>query len=453
MTNQYVKLMRAEGLSQAVIDTFLCYYKALKSGERGRIAESDIRPPTPQSLVRYEELSASDISRYLSKIVVIKLNGGLGTSMGLSQAKSLLPVKGNMTFLDIIVRHVLTMRSGSGIDIQLQFMNSFATDKDTLQHLNRYPDLMKQSLPISFVQNKFPRIRQDDLKPYSIADEGQNWNPPGHGDIYTVLASTGLLEKMIEAGYRYAFVSNSDNLGATVDPRIAAYMEKHQVPFLMEVCQRSEMDKKGGHLAEDERGQLLLRELAQCPEEDLEQFQDIEKYRYFNTNNLWIDLKALDWHLITNGGIMLLPLIVNPKEVMGTKVYQIETAMGAAISSFSGTKALIVPRERFAPVKTTNDLLSIWSDAYELNDQYQIKLKGTMSKAPIINLDKAYYGDLEKLKERFTEVPSLASCKELNIEGDVSFGKDVICEGRVHIKAKSPVNISNRFLTGEIVFD
>lgn len=453
MLNQFVRAMRAEGLSDMVIRTFSAYYEALQKGSSGQIPEDTIHPPSSEAVIPFEDLKAKGSAALLRRIAVIKLNGGLGTGMGLSKAKSLLPVKGNMNFLDIITRHVLALRSESGYDIQLMFMNSFATNKDTLDYLNKYPDLARQDLPITFMQNKFPRILQEDLSAFLPKDKDERWNPPGHGDIYTAISTSGILEKLIANGYRYAFVSNSDNLGATVDTCIAAYMEEHDIPFLMEVCERSEMDKKGGHLAQDTNGQLLLREIAQCPADDLKAFQDINKYRYFNTNNLWIDLKALEWHLITNEGLMLLPLIVNPKEVDGTKVYQLETAMGAAISSFAGARAVIVPRQRFSPVKKTDDLLSIWSDAYELNDQYQIRLKPGMPKPPYVELDPRYYGNIEQMQKRFEAPPSLSGCKELKIQGDVSFGKDVVCDGRVNIKAHSPVKISNLLITGDLIYE
>ncbi len=453
MLNQFVKAMKAEGLPDMLIRTFSSYYEALRDGKMGKIKESDISAPQSDSLVRYEDLESIGTNKLLKQIAVIKLNGGLGTSMGLSKAKSLLPVKGNMNFLDIITRHVLALRSSSGYDVQLMFMNSFATHQDTIDYLAKYPDLVKQSLPIAFVQNKFPRILQDTLAPFESKDKDQRWNPPGHGDLYTAISTSGILEGLIAQGYRYAFVANSDNLGAVVDPAIAAYMEKNDIPFLMEVCQRSQMDSKGGHLAQDKEGNLLLREIAQCPEEDLASFQDIDKYKYFNTNNLWIDLKALEWHLITNEGLMLLPLIVNPKVVHDQKVYQLETAMGAAISSFKGSRALVVPRQRFAPVKKTNDLLAIWSDLYELNDQYQLKLKRGIEKIPYIELDPRYYASIDQMRKRFTGIPSLAGCKELKIEGDVSFDNDVICDGRVHVKAQNPVRISNRLITGEVNYE
>lgn len=448
---QYVKLMKAAGIADPVVRTFQAYYARLADGENGFLPETAIRPPSEGNLISYEQIASHRSLSMLKKTVVIKLNGGLGTSMGLSKAKSLLPVKGNMNFLDVITRQVLALRASSGYDVQLLFMNSYNTDADTLSYLSKYPDLSRQDLPIAFVQNKYPRVRQDDLSPYETADKNQMWNPPGHGDIYTALAANGLLDSLIDKGYRYAFVSNSDNLGATVDTAIPAWMEANKVNFLMEVCERSELDRKGGHLCEDKSGQLMLREVAQTPAEDIDKFQDIEYYKYFNTNNLWIDLKALQWSLISSDGVFLLPLIINPKKVDGAAVYQLETAMGAAISVFNNTRALVVPRTRFAPVKKNTDLLAIWSDAYELNDQYQIVLRRGLSAPPVIELDEDNYGKIDQMLAKFKDgVPSLMGCKYFRLKGDISFGEDVICEGRVTIEASQPIHLKSRLLTGEI---
>ncbi|MDP2173779.1 MAG: UTP--glucose-1-phosphate uridylyltransferase [Candidatus Cloacimonadaceae bacterium] len=451
MLSHFIKLMKNEGIADSVIRTFSAYYQELEKGERGLVGKDMITPPSPQNVVNYDDISELRNQGILKNIAMIKLNGGLGTSMGLSKAKSLLPVKGNMTFLDIIVRQILALRARTGYDIQLLFMNSYSTEKDTLDYLKKYPDLTRSDLPLSFMQNKFPRIRQDDLKPFESKDKQQMWNPPGHGDIYAALCVSGLLDKLIDRGYRYAFVSNSDNLGATIDTAIPAFMEKQGIQFLMEVCKRSETDKKGGHLCEDKHSQLMLREIAQCPPEEMEDFQDIEHYKYFNTNNLWIDLKALQWNLIAGDGIMLLPLIINPKNVEDTPVYQLETAMGAAIGAFGKSMALLVPRQRFAPVKKNTDLLAIWSDVYELNDQYQIQLRRGLSSPPSIDLDENFYGSIDQLLERFKDgVPSLIDCKSLKLEGDISFGDDVICEGRVSIIAGEKIHLKSRLLAGDI---
>ena len=454
MLSLFVKQMRAEGIPESVIDTFAAYYRQLAKGAKGLVSRSEIKPPSAANLVDYPAIVKHRKQSILKSIAVIKLNGGLGTSMGLSAAKSLLPVKGNMNFLDIITRQVLAQRAGTGYEVLLMFMNSYNTEADTLHYLTKYPDLSKQTLPISFLQNKFPRIRQDNLKPYENEDPLKMWNPPGHGDIYAALSASGLLDRLIDHGYRYAFVSNADNLGATIDTCIPAYMEENDVHFLMEVCHRTELDKKGGHLSEDKHGQLLLREVAQCPPDELAEFQDINYYQYFNTNNLWIDLKALQWNLIAGDGVMLLPLIINPKAVDGTPVYQLETAMGAAIGVFHGSRALVVPRSRFAPVKKNNDLVAIWSDVYELNDQYQVVLRRGIEKAPSIELDDRYYGKIEQLLERFRDgVPSLTGCSSLKITGDISFGEDVICEGKVSLSTERPIHLKSRLLTGDIVFN
>jgi len=446
----FARLMWDDGISENVIKTFAAYYNKLVNGETSKISESQIKPPSEGNLVRYEDLPEAIIDEILKKTVVIKLNGGLGTSMGLSKAKSLLPVKGNLNFLDIIVRQILTIRAQKGFDLHLTFMNSYNTHDDTIRFLQKYPDLAKEDIPLDFIQNKYPRIRQKDFSPFEPQDKSQRWNPPGHGDIYAALDGSGLLDALLEKGVRYAFISNSDNLGATVDATIPSYMEQKGISFLIEVCIRSEADKKGGHLSETIEGKLVLREIAQCPDDEIPEFQNIDRFKYFNTNNIWINLATLKEEMGRNDGIMLLPLIINPKTVEGTPVYQLETAMGAAIGSFANAQAMIVPRTRFSPVKKTTDLLGIWSDAYEVNDQYQIVLKRNRKEPPVITLDERYYNDVNQLLERFKGVPSLQNCETLNISGDITFGEDVICKGNVCIMADAKTNVKDRICEGII---
>ncbi len=453
MTNHledFARLMWQEGIPESVIMTFAAYYNKLVNGVSSKISKQMIQPPSTVNLVDYKNLQGNSDLEILRKTVLIKLNGGLGTGMGLSKAKSLLPVKGNMNFLDIIARQVLTLRAQQGIGLHLLFMDSYNTQADTLKYLSRYPDLSKDDLPLDFVQNKFPRVRQNDFAPFVTDDKNQMWNPPGHGDIYAALDSRGLLDSLIAKGIVYAFISNSDNLGATVDAAIPAYMDQHAIPFLIEVCIRSEVDKKGGHLSEDKEGRLLLREIAQCPDDELADFQNIEIYQYFNTNNIWINLVKLKEELVKGGGVLLLPMIVNPKVVEEVPIYQIETAMGAAISTFVGAKALVVPRSRFAPVKKTTDLLAVWSDAYELNDQYQIALKRTRKEPPLISLDDRFYGKIDLMLERFPEVPSLQNCDSLSVSGDITFGEGIICRGNVCIMSDQPAKLKDRICEGII---
>jgi len=440
---ELMELMKSNDLNELVIRTFADQYNKILSGESGIIHEREILPPDKESIIEYNTLS-DDTNANLDKLAVIKLNGGLGTSMGLKKAKSLLRARGQYTFLDIISLQILELRKLTGARTPLIFMNSFNTRKDTLDFLSKYENLKIADLPLDFVQNKFPKIKQEDLSPLDMTNDQLNWNPPGHGEIYTVLHISGILDLLLEKGYKYAFISNSDNLGAVVDNRILNYLDGSDVPFIVEVCQRTEMDKKGGHLAASLEGQLLLREIAQCPNEEIVSFQDIDKYKYFNTNNLWLNLEKLKEKMKETDYVLSLPLILNKKEVGGTGVYQIETAMGAAINSFTGSKAIKVGRDRFIPVKKTNDLLSVWSDTYKLTSDYKLKLDSSSGKAPVITLDEEYYKTIDQLQERILEVPSLKKCNNLSIKGNISIAENVVFENDVDLSSEENVVLRNK---------
>jgi UTP--glucose-1-phosphate uridylyltransferase len=287
-----------------------------------------------------------------------------------------------------------------------------------------------------------PKLRADDLRPIGWpADPELEWAPPGHGDLYTALLTSGMLDTLVDRGYRHVFISNSDNLGATLEPRILAWIAREEVPFLMEVTDRTEADRKGGHLARRRGGGLVLREIAQTPEEDLDAFQDIRRHRFFNTNNLWLDLRALAELLDARGGVLDLPTISNRKTVDPTdpsspEVIQLETAAGAAISLFEGARALRVSRRRFAPVKTTNDLLVVRSDAYVLTEDARLELAAERAeRPPVVDLDRRYYKLLRDFEARFPGgAPSLVACERLTVVGDVVFGGGVVVRGSVTVE-------------------
>ncbi|MCD4828678.1 MAG: UTP--glucose-1-phosphate uridylyltransferase [Candidatus Cloacimonetes bacterium] len=445
---QFVARMQQEGLDTIVIDTFAAYYRHIIEGATGKMSHAEIGPPDANSLADYHALPEGD-PEVLKKLVFCKLNGGLGTGMGLSRAKSLLPVKQGLSFLDIIARQALHLCE-QGLNVPLLFMNSFNTRDDTLAHLSRYPNLALHGLPLDFVQNKFPKVRRDDLTPLEASDDKLNWNPPGHGDIYMALAISGVLDLLLERGYEYMFVSNSDNLGAIVDDRIATYFARLKLPFLMEVCRRTEMDSKGGHLCQSRDGRLLLRESAQCPDDEVGEFQDVSLYSWFNTNNLWVNLKALKQRLDANDNVLELPLILNAKVVEGVPVYQVETAMGAAIGVFEGARAIIVPRTRFAPVKKTNDLFSLWSDVFVLTDDWRVALAAGRTEAPVVTLDERFFKTIGQLEQRVpSQPPSLLHCTSLEVAGDVTFGDGVVVKGEAHITATSPMRVEHTTVEGE----
>ena len=436
---KFADLMRAEGLPEIATRAFLHALEFVSSGGATKIPESSISPVDSLSdLASLSEFRDSGLAA-ASKTVVIKLNGGLGTSMGLSKAKSLLPVRPGISFLDLIARQVLWQRANWGVELPLVLMNSDRTRDDSLSALATYRDLEKQ-IPPDFIQHKVPRIDAETWTPVEWPDDSSlAWCPPGHGDIYLALASSGMLETLLSHGIRYAFVSNADNLGAVLDPRILGWLASREIPFVMEVATRTESDKKGGHLAR-RKGRLILREVAQCPEEDMESFQDIQRHHYFNTNNLWLDLDALARELDASLTGLPLPVIqnekrVSPRDSSSPRCYQLESAMGSAIECFEGAEAIVVPRERFAPVKTTNDLLSLWSDAYRLTeDARMVPVDPEANRVRVIELDPRFFGYVDDLRIRFPEgAPSLAKCRRFSVSGDHYFGANVSVEGSVQL--------------------
>ncbi|WP_051694041.1 UTP--glucose-1-phosphate uridylyltransferase [Desulfohalovibrio reitneri] len=433
----FKKKMRGDGLPESVVSAFTGLYQRLASGERGMIPESDLSPLTPDevpSLATSREHAAKGLE-LADQAVVLKLNGGLGTSMGLDKAKSLLPVKNGLTFLDIIRRQVERFRGDTGACLPLVLMNSFNTEDDSLAALGDFGN--PTGVPLSFLQNRFPKVMADDLSPAEWPDNPSlEWNPPGHGDLYAALKSSGTLDALLERGYHYAFVSNADNLGASFDPALLGLMAETGAPFLMEVARRTKDDRKGGHLARAEDGRLVLREVAQTPDGDLDAFQDIDRHRYFNTNSVWVDLRALN-RLLEEEGEVSLSLIANsktidPRDPDSPKVFQLETAMGSAISGFPGAAVVEVPRSRFLPVKTTDDLLRVMSDNYRLDDRFNLIHTGHTTR---VELDSRYYKKIDEFLRRFPAgVPSLANCQLLRVRGDVFFETAPSLHGEVVVE-------------------
>ena len=458
----FAQRMQRAGLHELVIKTFGAYYGQLLQGHSGRLSRADIDPveavPDAEQLSDYQQAGQAA----LPNTVVIKLNGGLGTSMGLNKAKSLLVVKEGVSFLHIIARQVLALRQAYDCALPLVLMNSFSTHDDSLAHLSEYPALEGQ-IPLGFLQHRVPKVAQEGLEPITWEpNPALEWCPPGHGDIYTALVTSGTLDKLLAGGYEFAFVSNSDNLGAVVDESILGYFAQRRISFMMEVADRTEADRKGGHLARLKDGRLTLRESAQCPEEERQEFQDIQRYKYFNTNSLWINLLALKKLLDERDGILGLPMIVNrktvdPRDETSPPVFQLETAMGAAISAFPGAQALRVARTRFAPVKTCDDLLALRSDAYLLTGDARVTPNPARSLgALVIRLDARHYKRIDDFEARFPHgAPSLIACERLSVEGDVRFGRDVVIKGSVSIVNRTREQraiADGSTLTGDVEF-
>jgi len=439
--------MADAGESALAVDVFTQYFKQLEAGVTGLIPEDSIDPIVEAPSIDDVEVSPAEAQDALDKTVLIKLNGGLGTSMGMSKAKSLLPVRGQKTFLDIIVDQVMYAREHYGVRLPLLFMNSFRTREDTLSRLPA--DFAARDLPVDFLQGMEPKLLVDSLEPVEWpADPSLEWCPPGHGDIYTTLVDTGLVDQLLDQGYRYLATANSDNLGAAPSAEIAGWFAASGADYAPEICRRTPADRKGGHLATRKSdGRTILRDTAQTPDEDMDFFTDVDRHPYFHTNNLWFNLESLRDLLGESAGVVGLPLIrnrknVDPSDSTSPQVYQIECAMGAIVERFANARPIVVARARFLPVKTTNDLLTVQSDAYELGEDSQLVL--AVDEAPLVDLDPEFYKKIKDFTQRFEQVPSLAKTRSLTVRGDWTFRGDVAFEGDVTLSGQGVVSGANK---------
>jgi UTP--glucose-1-phosphate uridylyltransferase len=440
--------MRGAGQPEEAIRSFRSAYERLRRGASAMLPSAELEPAN--DVASLDRLPDVDAASALECVAVIKLNGGLATTMGLQQPKSLIEARDGRSFLDIIVGQTLALRRRGGVRLPLVLMNSEATRAETLTALARHPELAQDDLELDFLQSMIPKLQDDGLAPVSWPRApGLEWCPPGHGDVYGALRRSGMLDALLAAGFEYAMISNSDNLGATLDPRIAAHLAAERIPFLMEVVQGTEADRKGGHIARRRSdGQLVLREIAQTPPEDEDSFRDFRRWRYYNTNNLWVDLRALADTLQRSDGVLELPLIVNhktvdPRDSNSPPVVQLESAMGAAIESFPGAGLLCVPRPRFVPVKTTDDLLVLRSDVYTVSEDLDVEtVPPGRASLPFVELDKRFYRLLDEFERRFPDgPPSLREAERLVVHGDVTFGPGVLVRGAVELTAREPQRI------------
>jgi UTP--glucose-1-phosphate uridylyltransferase len=217
-------------------------------------------------------------------------------------------------------------------------------------------------------------------------------------------------------------------------------MVDHDLPYVAEVCERTASDRKGGHLAVRKAdGRLVLRDLAMVYPGEEEYFRDIERHSTFHANNIWINLEGLNKRMAQRKGVLGLPIIINrktvdPSDKTSPRVVQLESAMGGAIEIFERSEALLVPRTRFRPVKTTNDLLVMRSDFFSLDDGYRV-VAARPGAEPFVDLDDAWFKLIPGFDAHFPHgAPSLRDCTSLAVRGDVTFGRDVRCVGDVVVE-------------------
>jgi UTP--glucose-1-phosphate uridylyltransferase len=411
------------------------YSRFLKNRKRV-IDWAKIRPPPGDMVLNYKEISdCPEVRRQElgKKLAVLKLNGGLGTTMGCTGPKSAIEVRNDLTFLDLTVQQIKDLNQMHRTNVPLILMNSFNTHRETEKIIRKYDD-SKVDVK-TFNQSRHPRILKETLTPAPdrLSGDDSDWYPPGHGDVYYSLLSSGLLKQLLDEGREYIFISNVDNLGATVDFKILNMMAEQNCEFVMEVTDKTRADVKGGTLIEYE-GHAKLLEIAQVPSDKVEEFKSIKKFKIFNTNNLWVNLKAIA-RVLEEGSLDDIDIIINPKTEKGRAILQLEIAAGAAIQYFKNGRGVNVPRSRFLPVKSTSDLFIVQSNLYSLaHGELVMNPQRAFPTVPLVKLGDNFK-KVSDYMSRLRGIPDVLELDQLTVSGDVTFGSGVVLKGTVIIVA------------------
>lgn len=425
---------------EAEMDNFFALFRRfLNDKAKGNVVNWDrIAPPQPSQVVGYDELGRDASVEFLNKLAVVKLNGGLGTSMGCVGPKSVIEVREGMSFLDLSVRQIEYLNRTFDVNVPFVLMNSFNTDQDTQSIIKKYEGHNVDI--ITFNQSRYPRIVKDSLLPAPKSFDAplQDWYPPGHGDVFESLYNSGTLDKLLERGVEIVFLSNADNLGAVVDLRILQHMVDSQAEYIMELTDKTKADVKGGTII-DYEGKARLLEIAQVPKEHVNEFKSIKKFKYFNTNNIWLNLRAVK-RVVENSELHM-EIIANEKSIPADKkgeadqgIYQLETAVGAAIRHFRNALGVNVPRRRFLPVKTCSDLLLVKSDLYRLEHGQLLMDPNRFGGVPVIKLGTDFK-KVSDFQQRIPSIPRIVELDHLTITGAVNVGRNVTLKGTVIIVA------------------
>mmetsp|Transcript_4044 Transcript_4044/g.8698 ORF Transcript_4044/g.8698 Transcript_4044/m.8698 type:complete len:561 (+) Transcript_4044:649-2331(+) len=407
-------------------------------------------PSCPDSMNLTHEL--------LNKLAILRLNGGLGTSMGCQGPKSVIEVRNSLSFLDMAVRQVEFLNTKHGVDVPLILMNSFNTDKETKRLLSRYDD--RHVSIKTFSQTCFPLLDRSTVTPLAsgkFSKQSQSmWYPPGHGDVYTSISRCGLLEELIAMGKEYLFISNIDNLGATVDLNILYHLMLNEYGFCMEVTKRERQDVSGGTLVEH-KGKPLLMENSALPKVLSDTLRRDKRFDKFNTNNLWVNLRELQ-RLMSVKRSLDLQVIARDRLAIDSSGEEVsclmfETAAGAAINLFDNVNVIVVPRSRFLPVKTTSDLFAVQSDLFIIkHGALALSEKRTISPpVPTVKLGPCFRTVEEYSKRLPFGVPDLIDLEHLTVSGDVHFRNHIQLKGTVIIVAEEGSHID--ICSGSVIRD
>jgi UTP--glucose-1-phosphate uridylyltransferase len=407
----------------------------------------------------YEKLPAPDkpkMKQLLEQTVVILMNGGV-SKMDFKTPRSALTVEKNgitQTLLDCRLAQINALNVEFGVDLPIILMNSFLTNTETNHNLQKYQNLKIKILH----QGMYPLMYKTNLSPIPQSKNDPNWSPPGSAEIFVLLKTTGLLDELLKEGKKFAFLSDVENLGATIDPKLLYHVEQKQINLLLEVTPRtkSEGNFMGGVPVLFRKKQHIL-ELSQVPMHIRQTRFNFQDFKYLNTNNIWISLQTLakiekismDWAL-------------HSKMQKGREVVYIDTPVSMAIQSFPNPTAITVPRQRYRQVHHTSHLLAVQSDLYVLeNGNFKLNPKRIPPTEPLLKLGDGFK-TLDDYQKRFScGPPSLLEIDHLTVSGEVNFGSDVVLKGTVIIVADAGSRIDipqgttleNKILSGSFMME
>lgn len=411
--------------------------------EKPLVEWNKVEPPPADFYKTYDSLRTidqvkPDIKKHLEKLVVIQLNGGLGTAMGMKGPKSSLQILKKsgtaLTILDCKVLQIEKLNEEWGVDVPLVLMDSPNTDENTSELLKRYEGSKVKIY--TFNQSEHPLMYKDTLSPLPQSkDERNHWYPPGSGEIFTCMDRSGLLEHFLSEGKEYLYIANVENLGASVDLRILDFLAHSSIEFLLELTNRISTDVSGGVPVKYKDRKVHILEMSQVPFlQHTTQFS-ISQYKYWNTNNIWTKLSVIKEAIIDKQ--LELDFIVKQRSIKGRNALQIETPVSMSIHNFPKSAGILVPRSRYIQVKTTSNLLAAQSELYTLEKGVLVmNPRRVPASEPLIKLGEEFK-TLDQYEARFKTIPNILELDHLTVSGDVTFGSNVTLKGTVIIVAET----------------
>lgn len=382
-----------------------------ETGQSSSVCEKD-----EVILVAYDNLAplSQDIRKtkeMLDKLVVVKFNGALGTSMGFNGPKSLIEIQEGVTLLDLVNQRIESLNAYYGCKVPLLLVNTNETHNATLKMLKKYSG---SNLDIhSFVQDQQPELQSLD-------------GPSDPGTAFLSLVNRATLDQLVSQGKEYALVVDTDNACALIDPKILNHLIQNNVEYCMEVTPATSTFSRTSLLSSQE-GKFKLANIAQSASKHC-----TRKFKFTDTRSVWVNLKAAK-RLLETDAMTTEKFSMSESADADDK----ESAAGSAIQLFGERIGVNVPQHRYLPVNSTSDLLVLWSDVYTYDKGI---LTQNRSRNPSINLGPEFE-KVDDFEKRFKSIPSIVGLESLKVTGDVWFGSGVTLKGRVTIEVKPGVKL------------